>query len=91
MRCPPVQSIEVDGHVWQLKLSDRPSAVPSGKRGADADGGGADADGDANDDETKLVVRNVPFEASVKELRELFKYVLRKRSCFINASHTLGR
>jgi multiple RNA-binding domain-containing protein 1 len=60
----------VDGHAWQLKVSDRPSAAPTAARRADA---GAVAAPD--DDETKLVVRNVPFEATVKELRALFQCV----------------
>lgn len=55
----------LDDKVLQLKLSSRPASAPR-ERAASALAGAKRAESN------KLLVRNVPFEASKKELRELF-------------------
>ena len=73
----------LDEHVLQLKLSSRASAssAPGGvaagtkaaKRGRDGEGGGeGGGGGGAAKPSSKLAVRNVPFEASKREVKELF-------------------
>ena len=71
--------VRLHEHVLQLKQSDRasrgaaktaaPSAASGGKAGGD--GGGADGAGDGKPSE-KLMVRNLPFQANAKEVKELF-------------------
>ena len=53
----------LDGHVLELKFSARKEAVTTKKRKI-TEGG--------EDGKTKLLVRNIPFEANRNELRELF-------------------
>jgi len=74
-----LQGVDVDGHKLQLKMSSRTSADASGDghvasaaaaKGAKKGAGAAGAGG-ADESNTRLVVRNVPFEATRKELREL--------------------
>ena len=68
----------LDGHILQVKLSARRSAAGDGggaAAGGAAAGGGKQAAGGgsgAGEPSHKLAVRNVPFEASKRELRELF-------------------
>ena len=54
----------LDGHVLQLKFSARKDVVTTKKRRVTEEGEGAG--------KTKLMVRNIPFEATRTELRELF-------------------
>lgn len=54
----------LDGHVLQLKFSARKDVVTTKKRRVTEEGEGAGR--------TKLMVRNIPFEATRTELRELF-------------------
>jgi multiple RNA-binding domain-containing protein 1 len=66
-----LQGHVVDGHALLLKKSSArtdSSKDSSSHRRRNAD----DADGE-NEQNTKLVVRNIPFEAGEKEVRELFK------------------
>ncbi|KAJ2162003.1 Multiple RNA-binding domain-containing protein 1 [Coemansia sp. RSA 552] len=61
------QGVEVDGHSLVLKMSDR-----LGRSGAAAeDDDGAAAGGMKKPKSTKLVVKNVPFEATRKDIRDL--------------------
>lgn len=53
----------LDGHVLELKFSARKETVTTKKRKVTESGG---------DRKTKLLVRNIPFEANRNELRELF-------------------
>lgn len=53
----------LDGHVLELKFSARKETVTTKKRKVTESGG---------DGKTKLLVRNIPFEANRNELRELF-------------------
>lgn len=56
----------MDGHSLQIKFSHRKSNTnEAGKPGS----------GKSVTQGTKLIVRNVPFEATKKDLRELFGYV----------------
>jgi len=62
-----LQGFELDGHALQLKLSQRKTlTAPQNKRG------NKDASGAIEKKGTKLIVRNVPFEATKKELQQLF-------------------
>ncbi|ORX57506.1 RNA-binding domain-containing protein [Hesseltinella vesiculosa] len=56
-----MQGYKLDGHALELKMSNH-DANQKRKKGQDS----------RQPDTTKLVVRNVPFEATVKDLRELF-------------------
>ncbi|KAI8074728.1 hypothetical protein BC940DRAFT_249567 [Gongronella butleri] len=56
-----MQGYKLDGHALQLKYSHR-DAAKQGKAAAPS----------GQPDTTKLVVRNVPFESTAKDLRELF-------------------
>eukprot|EP00658_Telonema_sp_P-2_P035178 TRINITY_DN25629_c0_g1_i4.p1 TRINITY_DN25629_c0_g1~~TRINITY_DN25629_c0_g1_i4.p1 ORF type:complete len:732 (+),score=240.79 TRINITY_DN25629_c0_g1_i4:253-2448(+) len=64
-----MQGMEVDGHSIKLKMSTRTSAQQSGSekkaRKAKDSGKGKRSD-------TKVIVRNVPFEATKKEIQQLF-------------------
>ena len=53
----------LDGHVLQLKFSARKDVVTTKKRKVTEAG---------NEGNTKLLIRNIPFEATRNELRELF-------------------
>lgn len=53
----------LDGHVLQLKFSARKDVVTTKKRKVTEAG---------NEGNTKLLIRNIPFEATRSELRELF-------------------
>ncbi|KAJ1342101.1 hypothetical protein BSLG_003324 [Batrachochytrium salamandrivorans] len=67
-----MQNFKLDNHVLQLKYSkpaDKPTLATSRKRISGVDD---DDDDDAKIKGTKLVVRNVPFEASKKDIKELF-------------------
>ena len=68
-----LQGKALDGHALQLKISDRETGESSGRT--------KDAQLGDNKKSTKLLVRNVPFEASKKEIMELFRYVLQGKSC----------
>lgn len=57
-----LQSTIVDGHALNLKISHK--AVGGGKRGA--------ADAESDKSKSKIIVRNVAFEATTSEIRELF-------------------
>ncbi|KAJ1899699.1 Multiple RNA-binding domain-containing protein 1, partial [Kickxella alabastrina] len=59
------QSIEVDDHALEIKMSDRVS-----KGGSDGDAETTASDGKKSKS-TKLVVKNVPFEATRKDIRDL--------------------
>jgi len=81
-----LQGCELDGHQLQLKISHRGGGaaasantggsghviVEKGETGKRKAGDAPEA-AKKKDENTKLVVRNVPFEATVRELRELFK------------------
>lgn len=64
-----MQGTMLDGHKLDLKMSDRK------KKSEDSEGSKKILK-DVEVRGTKLLVRNVPFEASKKELRELFSYVI---------------
>jgi multiple RNA-binding domain-containing protein 1 len=74
-----LQGVEVDGHKLQVKMSSRVGAEGAADGvGGEADGRGAGGKGkgkrkgrDEDESQTRLVLRNVPFEATRKELREL--------------------
>ncbi|KAJ2007756.1 Multiple RNA-binding domain-containing protein 1 [Coemansia thaxteri] len=57
------QGIEVDDHALDIKISDRLAKV-----GADADTGAPDG---KQPKSTKLVVKNIPFEATRRDIRDL--------------------
>ncbi|KAJ2895108.1 Multiple RNA-binding domain-containing protein 1, partial [Coemansia aciculifera] len=59
------QGIEVDDHALEIKISDRLA-----KADASADAGNA-SEGKAAPKSTKLVVKNIPFEATKKDIRDL--------------------
>ena len=59
-----MQGMELDGHKLQLKLSNK-KGVNEKKSNKKRKAGGAEAS-------TKLLVKNLAFEANIKELRELF-------------------
>ncbi|KAJ2854237.1 Multiple RNA-binding domain-containing protein 1 [Coemansia erecta] len=61
------QGVEVDDHELDIKLSDRLAKVESN---TDAASGPADADG-KKPKSTKLVIKNIPFEATRKDIRDL--------------------
>ncbi|PVU88989.1 hypothetical protein BB561_005614 [Smittium simulii] len=65
-----LQGIEVDGHVLQVKLSDRTSISSSetNKKESISKSGIAIETNKSN----KLVVKNIPFEATKSDIRELF-------------------
>jgi len=62
-----MQNVRLDDHVLQLKVSERRSATATTTAAAAGRSGGGGKRASA-----KLVVRNVPFEANKRELRELF-------------------
>ncbi len=60
-----LQNAQLDGHSLQLKISkDRTKSKPAGKRSKHG--------GKKNPKSSKILVRNVPFEASRREIQELF-------------------
>jgi len=61
------KGIKIDGHEIDLKISHRKSETqkPEGKNGKAVTAKG-----------TKLLIRNVPFEATKKEIHELFRFSL---------------
>ncbi|KAJ1889931.1 Multiple RNA-binding domain-containing protein 1, partial [Coemansia sp. IMI 209127] len=61
------QGVEVDDHELDIKLSDRLAKVESNP---DATSGSASADG-KKPKSTKLVIKNIPFEATRKDIRDL--------------------
>ncbi|KAJ1785627.1 Multiple RNA-binding domain-containing protein 1 [Coemansia sp. RSA 2399] len=61
------QGVEVDDHELDIKLSDRLAKVESNP---DAASGSASADG-KKPKSTKLVIKNIPFEATRKDIRDL--------------------
>lgn len=63
-----MQGAVVDGHALQVKFA---------KRGESDDKGGAAPIGSTKT--TKMIVKNLPFEATKKDVRELFRYVARVR------------
>ena len=69
-----LQGAELDGHKLQIKLSSRVGAEESGDGNVAGSAGGAKQTmkkGKGDETNTRLVLRNVPFEATRKELREL--------------------
>ncbi|KAI9141566.1 hypothetical protein BKA69DRAFT_1124694 [Paraphysoderma sedebokerense] len=61
-----LQHVNIDNHALELKFSNRdaaPGSVSVKRKGGSSKG---------DDKGTKLVIRNVPFEATKKDLRELF-------------------
>lgn len=71
------QGVQVDGHALQLSMSSSFAAQEG--RGQSAKR--SRRDGDLSN--TKLLVKNVPFEANIKELRDLFSSFGRVKSCRI--------
>jgi multiple RNA-binding domain-containing protein 1 len=72
-----LQGREIDGHAIQLKISNRGSEVKQVK-------GKAPSVGDNNNaPTTKIIVKNLAFEATKKELRELFATFGQVKSCRI--------
>ena len=71
-----MQGFVLDGHALVVKFAGR---------GADEEGG---KDGKkVKSHTTKMIVKNVPFEATKKDIRELFGYVLSaKRACMDGCS-----
>lgn len=74
-----LQGTMVDGYALELKISNRQSTEQkssSKKRRQDTDSS-------SKMSATKLVIKNVPFEAKVKELRDLFATFGQVKSCRI--------
>ncbi|KAJ2546757.1 Multiple RNA-binding domain-containing protein 1 [Coemansia sp. RSA 1933] len=61
------QGVEVDDHELDIKLSDRLAKVETG---TNATAGSAGVDG-KKPKSTKLVIKNIPFEATRKDIRDL--------------------
>jgi multiple RNA-binding domain-containing protein 1 len=74
-----LQGTMVDGHVLQLKVSNRQST----EKQAGSKKRELDRNRSSGTSSTKIVVKNVPFEASVKELRDLFATFGQVKSCRI--------
>jgi len=66
-----LSGVRLDDHVLQLKLSSRPSTGGSAGQKASTNKAATASSGKAKRS-SKLLVRNVPFEAKKRELRELF-------------------
>ena len=66
-----LQNSRLDDHVLQLKLSSRQSASAGPKRQAKG-GKEDDAKGGKGKPTSTIMVRNMPFEANKKEVKELF-------------------
>lgn len=60
-----LQSTVLDGHALNLKISHKTVGASNGKRAAPTDG-------DKGSRKSKIIVRNVAFEATTSEIRELF-------------------
>ena len=75
-----MQGYVLDGHSLSVRLAGRGVEDPSDSK--EKTGGKSS---------TKMIVKNVPFEASKKDIRELFGYVVHRfiRSCaFLTSIHT---
>lgn len=64
-----LQGIELEGHALQLKFSNNNGAVQGQLRVNSK----SNVSSSSSSNSTKLIVRNIPFEATEKEIRELFK------------------
>lgn len=72
MRCiKNMQKFNLDGHELLLKFSNGAAMNSKPKRKA---GSAADQEEDDDAKRTKLLVKNIPFEATKKDLKLLFKY-----------------
>lgn len=60
-----MQHSSLQGHALELKISNKHTAAENAKPRKTVN--------DTNGESTKVLVRNIPFEASQKEVRELFK------------------
>jgi multiple RNA-binding domain-containing protein 1 len=65
-----LQGFEVDGHALEVKFAQR-----GGEAGGDMDKGAKETVGKSKT--TKMMVKNLPFEATRKEVKDLFRYVSR--------------
>ena len=59
-----MQGYVLDGHLLSVRLAGRGVEEPSGGKG-----------GTTGKSSTKVIVKNAPFEASKKDIGELFGYV----------------
>ncbi|KAL7750012.1 Multiple RNA-binding domain-containing protein 1 [Sorochytrium milnesiophthora] len=64
-----MQGSMLEGHALQLKLSDRQATSSSSSTSTASKRPGPD---EVKGSGTKIIIRNVPFEATAKELRQLF-------------------
>lgn len=62
------QGIEVDDHSLEIKMSDR---LAKSESSAEAMSASSNVDGSKKPKGTKLVIKNIPFEATRKDIREL--------------------
>lgn len=64
-----MQGFVLDGHALNVKFAGRGAEEDESGKGSGKDKG-------AKSRTTKMIVKNVPFEATKKDIRELFRYVL---------------
>lgn len=68
-----LKGLKLDGHDLDFKYAMRDAGDEARESKADA------VPGKAKNKTTKMIVKNVPFEASKKDIRDLFRYVLSPR------------
>ena len=61
------QNAVLDGHALSLKLSTKQLSTTKEKSRRHSKSGGQS---------TKILIKNIPFEASKKDVRDLFRYML---------------
>ena len=75
-----LEGFEVDGKVLEPRFAQR--GAEDVERETSGKSGKGDTEGD-NKKSTKLLVKNLPFEATKKDVRELFRYVYFPVLCFV--------
>ena len=69
-----MDGFRLDGHLLEVKFAQR-GADEAGEKGGDGKGVAGKGKG------TKMLVKNIPFEATKKDIRELFRFVISSLSC----------
>merc|ERR1712216_697116 len=67
-----LQKVQCDGHTLELSISKRSSSVTSRSQSERKSSSEQSAKASSVKPTSKILVRNVPFEATKRELRELF-------------------